>query len=177
MRPFLAAVVLAWLSVPIAEADDKPTSPAPKLSRLTPANDSRLAKAKGVQPQKIGVLTYYPNNGGGYTFIQEKHIIFYALPYVPTSCEGQAVSLMAILVRDVSTIGTSKMAFGGQTVYRSAMLFTPQGPSCREDIPIAKWSRDAPDGRFRLTIMAEDNETRLKLKSIVPVLEHAEHAP
>jgi hypothetical protein len=27
-----------------------------------------------------------------------------------------------------------------------------------------------------LSIRAEDNETRLKLKSIVPVLEHAEHA-
>jgi hypothetical protein len=175
MRPLLTAVFLLGLTVPIAEADAK-TTPPPKLSRLTPANDSRLAKAKGVQPQKIGVLTYYPNNGGGYTFIQEKYIIFYALPYVPTSCEGQEMSLMAILVRDVSTIGPSKMAFGGQTVYRSVMLFTPQGPSCREDIPIAKWTRDTADGKFHLSILEGDRETRLKLKSIVPVLERAEHA-
>jgi hypothetical protein len=174
MRPLLAAVVLAGLSVPFAEADDKSTPP-PKLSRLIPANDSRLAKAKGVQPQKIGVLTYYPNNGGGHTFIQDKYIIFYALPYAPTSCEGDDTSLMAIIRRDISTIGASKMAFGGQTVYRSKMLFTPQGPSCREDIPIAEWTRDTPDGKFRLSILAEDSETRLKLKSIVPVLE--KHAP
>jgi hypothetical protein len=43
------------------------------------------------------------------------------------------------------------------------------------DTPIAKWTRDTTEGKFRLSILAEDSETRLKLKSIVPVLEHGEH--
>ncbi len=177
MRPSLyAAILLVGLSVALANADGKPTQP-PKLSRLTPANDSRLAKAKGVQPQKIGVLTYYPNNGGGYTFIQEKYIIFYALPYAPTSCEGEETSLMAIIRRDISTIGACKMPFGGHTVYRSVMLPSRQGNSYREDIPIAKWTRDTPDGNFRLSITSDDHETRLKLKSIVPVLELMQSTP
>jgi hypothetical protein len=47
----------------------------------------------------------------------------------------------------------------------------------RTDIPIAKWTRDTPDGQFRLSIKEEDHETRLKLKSIVPVLEHASKTP
>jgi hypothetical protein len=46
----------------------------------------------------------------------------------------------------------------------------------RVDTPLAKWTRDTPNGQFRLSIMSDDHETRLKLKSIVPVLEHAEHA-
>jgi hypothetical protein len=43
----------------------------------------------------------------------------------------------------------------------------------RDGFPIATSSRDTADGRFRLSIMADDRETRLKLKSITPVLEHA----
>jgi len=45
----------------------------------------------------------------------------------------------------------------------------------REDIRLAYWSRDTSDGKFQLWILPEDNETRLKLKSIRLVLEHAEH--
>jgi hypothetical protein len=53
---------------------------------------------------------------------------------------------------------------------------TPQmGISCREDSPIAQWTRDTPAGEFLLSLMDVDSQTRVKVKSIVPVLEHAEH--
>jgi hypothetical protein len=144
----------------------------------------RLAKLKGAQPQKIGVLSYYPNKGGGYTFFEGKEIVFYALPYSPSTSQDDFIVLLVNgkkttgqlwESRRLSTIGTSKLSFGGQTVYRCEMKATHQHVPLREDIAIGKWSRDTPDGQFRLSIMEEDRETRLKLKSITPVLEHAEH--
>jgi hypothetical protein len=192
MRRTLAVVLLVGLSATIAKADDKPTPPWPP-STLTPEKDWRLAKQAGGQPQKIGILTYYPNKGGGYTFVEGKHIAFYALPYMPTSHEylvdvpisvrddnGITETRMVLKSGRFSTIGASPMRFGGQTVYQSGMFNAGHDILRRYDAPIAEWSRDAPDGKFRLTIMdildEEDRETRLKLKSIVPVLEHTEHS-
>lgn len=77
---------------------------------------------------------------------------------------------------NVPIIGASKVPFGGQTVYSTEMWSNGNDGSYREDIRLASWSRDTTAGKFQLSILAEDRETRLKLKSIVPVLEHAEHA-
>jgi hypothetical protein len=180
MRPLHAAVVLVGLCV----ADDKPTAPM----MVRPENDSRLAKLWDAHLQKIGILTYFLNEGGGYTFIEAEHIEFYSLPNVPTtsSIKDQVIVLVNVngkvtrrhvpQLRTIKTVGTSKMPFGGQTVYRLVVKEADDSSVFRrEDIPIAKWTRDTPDGKFRLSILAEDNETRLKLKSIVPVLERAEH--
>ena len=188
MRRTLAVIVVVGLLVSIAEADEKPTPP-PTFSTVTPENDWRLAKQTGTQPQKIGVLSYYPNNGGGYTFLEGKHIAFYSLPYAPTTywtdnvvvevltINGNTQTLLMSRKLNLYTIGTSKMPFGGQTVYRSEMKDMNTGVVFRrQDMPIAKWSRDAAGDEFRLSILDVDRETRPKLKSIIPVLERAEHA-
>jgi hypothetical protein len=67
------------------------------------------------------------------------------------------------------------MPLGGRTIYRGEMN-TYFRVLLRQDIPIARRSRDTPDGQFRLPIREGDHETRLKLKSITRVLENAEHA-
>src|SRR5580704_10890319 len=118
MRPFLAAALLVGLSVAIAVADDKP-APPPKSSTVPPEKDSRLAKRPGARTQKIGVLTYYANAGGGYTFSEGEHIAFYALPYWPTkSLEfilayrkdmDAMIASGRLKWRALSTIGPSKM--------------------------------------------------------------------
>jgi len=184
MRAFLAAMLLVGLSVRIANAGDKPPQP----STLTPDKDVRLAKVANAPLQKIGVLTYYPNRSGGYTFLEGTEIVFYALPYWPsTSLDFFFVESAAgrIEATPFRIIGKSKMALGCQTLYRGDMrkTMTPNA-LLREDTPIAqwssdaqfpidKWSRDTPTGKVGLLIMVKDRETRLKLKSIVPVLERA----
>jgi hypothetical protein len=185
MRPLLAAVVVVGLSVRIAKADDKPTPPPSEPSTVAPEKDVRLACLANATPQKIGVLTYYPNKGGGYTFMAGERIEFYSLPYMPTAYQaertvhvienrnGNLVARPIVQRINLATIGTAKRPFGGQTIYRSLMTGPGFGTLHRTDIPIAKWTRDTPDGQFRLSIKEEDHETRLKLKSIVPVLEHA----
>ncbi len=144
----------------------------------------RIANLTGAKPQKIGVLTYYPTKGGGYTFMEREHIVFYALPLMPATCQfdrivrvlgspkGEVTPSNIVERINVSIIGTSQMPVGGQTIYRSEM-HTYFNSLVRRDIPIAKWACDTSDGKVRLSITADDNETRLKLKSIVPVLEHA----
>ena len=64
------------------------------------------------------------------------------------------------------------MPLAGQTIYRGEIKRTWV---CRTDgvSRLRNGLRDTPDGKFRLSILAEDNETRPELKSIVPVLEHA----
>jgi hypothetical protein len=197
MRPLLAAVLLVGLSVAIAAADDKPTPPPSEPSTVAPDQDVRLACLTNAKPQKIGVLTYYTNKGGGYTFIEGKDIVFYALPYRPTMsrvfivgvyqndiaalvARGRFEAMMTsgrVKARALSIIGTAQMPPGAQTFYRGDMRKTTFPDALlREDTPIAKWSRDSPADNGRLSIMANDSETRLKLKSIVPVLERAEHA-
>jgi hypothetical protein len=178
MKPLLAAVILVRLAVGISGADDTPLQP----STLTPDKDVRLVNLTGADPQKIGVLTYYPNVAGGVTFMEGEDIVFYAVPYMAARCQLETTvqgvlfvngkpELRRIPVRtNVFTIGTSKMPLAGQTIYRGEMK-THLGVPYRQDAPIAKWTRDTPNGKGRLSIMAEDNETRLKLKSIVPVLE------
>jgi hypothetical protein len=113
--------------------------------------------------------------------------VFYALPFLPTTYQvvrtrfvvetrnGIQTARHVVETVKVFTIGKETIPFGGQTLYRIGA--TPQRPRDRrrEDVPIAKWTRDTPDGQFRLSIMSDDYETRLKLKSIVPVLERAEH--
>jgi hypothetical protein len=64
------------------------------------------------------------------------------------------------------------MPVGGQTIYRGEM-HTYFNVFVRHDIPIAKWACNTPDGPFRLSIKEADHETRLKLKSVVTVLERA----
>jgi hypothetical protein len=176
MRLIVAAVALVGLCA----ADDKA---AP--TRDTPEIDWRLAKLAHAEPTKIGVLTYYPNNAGGYTFTEGEHIVFYALPFLPATSLQLAVQVEQKDVpglvwesRTIATIGKSKMPFGGQTFFRGEMKkAAPEGTSLREDIPIAKWTRDSPTDKFRLSIMDVDSETRMKVKSIIPVLERAEHPP
>jgi hypothetical protein len=157
MRPILAAVLLVGLLVPSALASDD----------IPPEKDSRLAKVRDAKPNKVGILTYYPNKEGGYTFLEEGQIVFYAVPYEPTTRQVENLVL--------PVIGPLKTPFGGQTVYRSHIMHQGFGEPHRVDTPIAKWTRDTTEGKFRLSILAEDSETRLKLKSIVPVREHGEH--
>ncbi len=179
----LALVVLASVSVAIAKADDKPTPP----STVTPDKDVRLFCLTSARPQKIGVLTYYPNAGGGYTFVEGKQIAFYALPYLPTTYQTDGAEVFQVNANGkvvfrrrpkrfiLFTIGPSQLPFGGQAIYRGEMIEIDKGVFRRNDMQIAKWSRDTPDGHFTLSTMVADRETRLKLKSIVPMLEHAEH--
>jgi hypothetical protein len=173
----LALMLVVGLSVPISKADEKLTPP-PLFSTVTPENDWRLAKKPGAQPRKIGVLSYYPNNGGGYTFLDGKDIEFYSLPNEPTTYETDSVGLLKdgltgkVLGRlpmrtKLFTIGPSQLPLGGQIVYSSQMMNMDTGVFHREDTPIAEWT---PEGKFWLFIFAEDRATRLKLKSIVPVL-------
>jgi hypothetical protein len=191
MKCFLVSVVSLGLSVAIAKADETRTPLPSEPSTVAPEQDVRLAKLAGAQPQKVGILTYYPNKGGGYTFAQGKDIVFYALPYTPSTykCEVRVVQRVNLGLRgglkamisvkqsiNVPSIGSSKVPFGGQTVYRTEMSSNGRDGFFRKDIRLAYWSRDTSDGKFRLSLLAEDSETRLKLKSIVPVLERAEHA-
>jgi hypothetical protein len=162
MRRTLALVLVVGLLVSIAEAlEDNPS-----LTDTPPDKDTRLVKLTNARPQKIGVLTYYQNKGGGYTFREGETIVFCALPYAPIPHPKESLFI----------VGTSKMPLGCQTIYQSLMTGPGFGTLHRTDIPIAQWTRDTPDGKFRLSILTEDNETRLKLKSIIPVLEHAGHA-
>jgi hypothetical protein len=178
------------LSVGIAKASDyKPAAPPLKPSGVETEKDVRIAKLTDTQPRKIGVLTYYPNKGGGYTFLEGKEIAFYALPFMPATCQfdrivrvlgspkGEVVPRNIVERINVSIIGTSKMPVGGQTLYRGEM-HTYFNVFVRHDIPIATWFRDAPDAKIRLSITSDNHETRLKLKSIVPVLEsNSKHQP
>jgi hypothetical protein len=187
MRRTFSAVLLVGLGVSVAYADEKPTPPPSRLTTLTPEDDWRLAKLESTKPQKIGILTCFPNKGGGYTFLEGKRIAFYALPYLPTTYQtdcvewftetmpnGQQIRRGRPTRNNLFTIGTSKMPFGSQSFYHGRMKDTlTTGVRQREDVPIGKLSRDTSDGKFRLSVMAEDNETRLKLKSIMPVLETA----
>jgi hypothetical protein len=147
MGRILALILVAGLSVPLAEAGDK-TPLAP--SHEPPERDLRLAKLTGAQPQKIGLLTYYPNQGGGYTFLERERVVFYALPSIPATCQfdrivrilgtpkGQVDRINVLIVEpiNVSIIGTSKMPVGGQTLYRGEM-HTYFNVFVRDDIPIA----------------------------------------
>jgi hypothetical protein len=193
MGRILALIVLACGSVSIAESDDKPAGRpwfnlnVTVVRNESPAeNDARLAKRTDALPQKIGVLSYYANKGGGYTFMERGRLAFYALPYKP--CTSKTQQIVVVQDKDdkdtfyrfqkekaVSTVGTSTMPFGGLTVYRCEMFDGIDGLR-REDIPIAKWTRDTPTGEFRLSIVDVDSRTRVKVKSIKPVLERAEHA-
>ncbi len=178
MRRTLAFIVVVGLSVGTAAAHDRP-----RPSAVTPAEDVRLAKVADAPPQKIGVLTYYPNKGGGYTFIEGKQILFYALPFTPATCrcerivqllgntKGQVEAPNIVGQIDVPTIGLSPMPGGSQTIYRGEM-HTYFNLRLRHDLAIGNWVRDTPDAKARLSITSDDHETRLKLKSIVPVLEH-----
>jgi hypothetical protein len=189
MRRTFAALLLVGLSVGIACADEKPAPPPSRLTTLTPENDWRLAKRTGAQPQKIGILTYYLNKGGGYTFLRGERVEFYSLPNMPTTYKFEYFVLVmetvngkpverriSVQTDDICVIGTSTMSFGGQTLFRSKMRDTPAGTLVRVDTPLAKWSRDAPGEKFRLSILDDDRETRLKLKSIVPALEKSASA-
>jgi hypothetical protein len=171
MKGVLATAVM--LGMCVADETAAPT-------RDTPETDSRLAQLANAQPKKIGVLTYYPNRGGGYTFKEGEQIVFYALPFSPAKSpqlavlvqqrDGKNIIDLAFL-RTIATIGKSKLPFGGLTVFQGEMIKTPNDESLREDTPIAKWTRDTPNGQFRLSLMTKDRETRLKLKSIVPLLQ------
>jgi hypothetical protein len=192
MKAILAAVVLVGVSVGTAKAETPPTDYSTqrearraKASQAALEKDARLAtKLANAPPQKIGILTYYPNKGGGYTFIEGKDIVFYALPYTPSTykvecrvpvcreTEDGGTELIPVPTSiNVATIGPSTTPFGGQTVYRTEMFNNGKDGFSREDIRLAYWSRDTSDGKFQLWILTEDRETRLKLKSIVPVLE------
>jgi hypothetical protein len=176
-------MLLVGLLVGIADADDKATATASTGITLTPECELLLAKVAGARPQKIGILTYYPNQGGGYTFLEGREIAFYALPYLPSTHHVVQIRFVTehriVLTVNICAVDKLKMQFGSQTFYRLEMTHKPPySPGFgREDIPIAKWSRDSADSKFRLSIMSDDHETRLKLKSIMPVLEHAKHAP
>lgn len=182
MRPLLAAALLVGMCV----ADEKPTAPPMQPSTVSLEKAVRVACLADAKPQKIGVLTYYPNEVGGFTFKDGKRIAFYAIPYLPVTSKREHTvnrqvgkKAVPVVVATVfhATIGPSKMAFGSYAVYRSEVMADGAGGFLRQYIPIAMWSRDTPDGKFRFSIMAEDGETRLKLKSIVPVLEHATRRP
>jgi hypothetical protein len=184
MQRTLALIVLVGLPVSIAKPDGKPTPPPSKPSTVAPDQDVRLACLTDAKPQKIGLLTYYPNKGGGYTFMERQNIVFYALPFMPATSQferivrilgspkGEVMPRNLVERTNVSVIGTSQMPVGGQTIYRPEM-HAYFNVLVRHDISIGKWFRETSDARFRLFITSDDHETRLKLKSIVPVLENA----
>ncbi len=194
MRTLVAAVVLfgqlggmANAETPARDYSAQREARSLEAARSALAEDARLAKLTDATPQKIGILTYYRNAGGGYTFLERERILFYSLPFLPGTyqADNPVHPVLRSFVRQkgdygfpenrtLGIIGTRKMPFGGQTMYRTEMTRIVLGVRRREDVPIAKWSRDSPDGNFRLSILAEENETRLKLKSIVPVLESHE---
>jgi hypothetical protein len=174
MRRTLAVMVLVGLSVCIADASDEPITVKLK-------DDVRLFNLTGDEPQKVGMLTYYSNVGGGYTFLEHGAIVFYSLPFIPSTCKVEQTAEVnggrdAVRVSTVlGTIGSSPVPFGGQTIFRSEMRYVGS-LVCRDDTSIAKWFFDARDGKFRLvTVSGGEYQTRLKLKSIVPVLEHSGH--
>lgn len=205
MKPVFATVLLIRMCVGSGETAKSPNDEIAKrearwakATQVALEKDARLAKLTNSPPQKIGVLTYYPNLGGGYTFVQGKDIVFYALPYTPSTykCEvrvwqqvtlaapgfnpnGGRVNVMANVTQTivVPTIGPSKVPFGGQTIYRTEMSDDGKDGLYRKDIRLAYWSREQSDGNFLLWILPEGSEIRMKVKSIVPVLERAEHAP
>ncbi len=178
MRRTLAFILVVGLSVGIAAAYDR----SPRPSAVRPEEDARLAKVANAPPQKIGVLTYYRNKGGGYTFLAGRHIVFYALPFVPATCQcegivqilgnnkGQVEARNIVGQIDVPMIGLLPMPVCSQTIYRGEM-HTYFNLRLRHDLAIGEWVRDTPDSKARLSITSDDHETRLKLKSIVPVLE------
>ncbi len=180
MKPVLAALLIGLLG-PLSVASDDVIRPhGPDTS---PESDSRLARIADAQPQKIGVLTYFPNKGGGYTFMEGKDVAFVALPYLPATARFSHAQIIGaqgnrrfIGPVTIGSIGTSKMPFGSQTFYHTGMTIKAQGFSVRDDTPIATLVRDTPDGRFQFSILAKDSETRTKLKSIKPALGRAEHA-
>jgi hypothetical protein len=202
MKPFLAAVLLGGLCVGTVQAETARSdyiaereARRAKAAQTALEKDARLAKLTNAPPQKIGILTYYPNKGGGYTFVQGKDIVCYALPYTPSTykCEvrvwqrviqlprginplGAGVAAMANVTQSINvpTIGPSKVPLGGQTIYRTEMADNGKNGFYREDIRLAYWSRDTSDGKFQLWLLADDSETRMKVKSIVPVLRHVE---
>ncbi len=190
MKPLLTALLSIGV-IYAAIAEDTAVVPSTKA----PAKDSRLARIKTSLPETIGVLSYYQNRGGGYTFVEGKEIVFYALPFWPTKtsevfvggyrkdidamiASGQLEAMVTsgrVGGRALSIIGGSKMPPGCLTFYRGDMRkTTPPDALVREDTPIAQWS---PDGSLFSITAAADSETRLKLKSIVPVLKRAEHDP
>ena len=184
MRSTLAVMVLAGLFAGAWAEDENPVAP----SKVVPENDWRLARRTGSRSKTIGIFEFYPNKGGGYTFTRDGEIEFYALPNRPAAyhqsatvlevksdANGRITTSSVIELRTLSTIGMKPMLAGGQTVYRYEMTATYPGVFVRNDIPIATWSRDAPGAKFTLSRWCEDGETRLKLKSIIPVLEQAEH--
>ncbi len=171
MRPLLAAVLVVGISVGIVKAsDDKPAAPPLKPSGVEPEKDVRIVNLLGAKPQKIGVLAYYPNKGGGYTFMERERSVFYALPSMPATCQferivrvlgnakGDAAPHNIVEWINVPIIGTSPMPVGGQTIYRSEM-HTYFNVFVRHDIPIAQWIRDTRDGKFRLSVTSDDHET------------------
>jgi hypothetical protein len=177
MRPILVVMVLIRSAVGIANASDDKTAfpplaasevtdiavrglfvgddkPAGRIdfSRVDPKNDVRLTKLKDAQPTRVGVLSYYANKGGGYTFMEGEDMLFYSLPYLPSrdkcpvtlTVNGEKMQTRVKITLDLFTIGTTQMPGGGQTVYRSEMKEIVAGVLRREDIPIADWSRDVP---------------------------------
>jgi hypothetical protein len=184
MRPILAGVVLVAFSVGIVDAwdDDAPAPPS-----VTPDTDKRLARWSDSPFQKIGLFTYFRNNGGGYTFLQDDRLEFYSLPNVPepqtvkyaevvlVSVNGKVVRQFVSHSQTLGTIGTVRHPFGGQTFFRTQMKQVGKA-SYRDDKAIATWSRESAHDKFRFSITSDGHETRLKLKSIISVLERAEHA-
>jgi hypothetical protein len=183
MKALLAGLLLIGRSVLSADVEEAPTAPPPPTSTVAPENDFRLAREPSAQPQKIGVLSYYPNNAGGYTFLEGNQIAFYVfrnrpMVYHADGAEvGQVNANGKVAFRrtprrfTLFAIGLSRPPFGAQVIYRGEMIEIDKGVLRRNDMPIAQWTRDSPMDNFRLEIMNVDNETRLKLKSIVPVLE------
>jgi hypothetical protein len=93
MRRTLALLVVVGLSVSVAVGDDKPAASG-DFRTVRPENDSRLAKRTDAQPKKVGLLTYYQNKGGGYTFMRGERVEFYSLPCAPTTYNFEYFLLM-----------------------------------------------------------------------------------
>ncbi len=94
MRVALAFLLLSHLAL---AADSR---------QVAPESDSRLAKLSGEQSQQIAVngvtLTYYANKGGGYTFLNADQILFYSLPYSPTTYKFEHVVASPFGLRSIT---------------------------------------------------------------------------
>src|ERR1700730_4199671 len=125
----LALMLLIGLLVGIADADDKATATASTGITLTPESELLLAKVAGARPQKIGILTYYPNQGGGYTFLEGREIAFYALPYLPSTHHVVQIRFVTehriVLTVNICAVDKLTMHFGSHTFYRLEMTHKP----------------------------------------------------
>ena len=179
MRRTLAFILVVGLSVGIAAAYDR----SPRPSAVRPEEDARLAKvanachlrrlacSRTIETREaatrssrggISCSTLFP--------LCPRRANVQGIVQILGNNKGQVEARNIVGQIDVPMIGLLPMPVCSQTIYRGEM-HTYFNLRLRHDLAIGEWVRDTPDSKARLSITSDDHETRLKLKSIVPVLE------